>query len=560
MEHARIIIAIVLSFLVFLLYDLLFEPKPVQKPRESPSTAQPQPPAGDTSAKPYTPETARTPESSSDSGTSAATMTAPTRPDRLITVETPFYRAVFSEQGAALKSYLLKEFRESPEEDAPLKEMVPPDLDQGTLRFRFRNNSLPQLENAVYTAESGIDQLDVREQPQTLVFRWVSEQGHVVEKTYRFSPESYMIGLSVSLKNGSDAALQDAPTLSIFDFAQKSRRAIGFEGPSAMISGSVEEFDVDDISEGENFFPGKIQWAGIVDRYFLSAVVPGQVQDAAVRLALPTEKIVTVSYVEPETILATGTQKTFEYRVFFGPKSFRLLSRYNNNLDAAIDFGMFDFLAKPLLWIMNFIYDHLIPNYGVAIILVTLAVKVLLWPLGTKSYKSMSEMKKLQPLIKELREKYKDDRKKMNEETMALYRTYKINPLGGCLPMLVQIPVFLAFYNMLYEAIELRHAPFLLWINDLSAPDRLFRFGFSIPFMEPPYGIPVLTLIMGASMLLQQKMAPPMGDPTQAKMMMLMPVVFTFIFINFSSGLVLYWLVNNLFSIGQQYYVTQKAA
>jgi YidC/Oxa1 family membrane protein insertase len=170
----------------------------------------------------------------------------------------------------------------------------------------------------------------------------------------------------------------------------------------------------------------------------------------------------------------------------------------------------------------------------------------------------MSQMKKLQPLIQEIKEKYGSDRKKINEETMKLYKTYKINPLGGCLPMLVQLPVFLALYRMLYQAIELRHAPFFGWINDLSAPDRLFRFDFSIPFMQPPYGIPVLTLVMGASMLLQQKMSPPMGDPTQAKMMMLMPLVFTFIFINFSSGLVLYWLVNNIISMAQQYYITQK--
>ncbi|HJO63517.1 MAG TPA: membrane protein insertase YidC, partial [Desulfobacterales bacterium] len=154
----------------------------------------------------------------------------------------------------------------------------------------------------------------------------------------------------------------------------------------------------------------------------------------------------------------------------------------------------------------------------------------------------------------------KNDKKKIQQETMALYKTYKINPLGGCLPMVAQIPVFFALYRMLYEAIELRHAPFFGWIHDLSAPDRLFRFGFSIPFMEPPYGIPVLTIIMGASMLLQQRMSPPPGDPAQAKMMMFMPIIFTVIFINFSSGLVLYWLVNNVLSISQQYYVSKKTA
>ncbi len=192
------------------------------------------------------------------------------------------------------------------------------------------------------------------------------------------------------------------------------------------------------------------------------------------------------------------------------------------------------------------------------LIILTILIKIVLWPLGNKSYKSMNEMKKVQPLINEIREKYKNDKKKMNEELMGLYRIYKINPVGGCFPMLLQIPVFFAFYRMLYEAIELRHAPFVGWITDLSAPDRLFPFEQAIPFMDPPYGIPVLTIVMGASMFLQQKMAPPPGDPTQAKMMLLMPIVFTVIFINFSSGLVLYWFVNNILSIAQQYYISKK--
>jgi len=217
-------------------------------------------------------------------------------------------------------------------------------------------------------------------------------------------------------------------------------------------------------------------------------------------------------------------------------------------------------LAKPFVWIMNFLYDNFISNYGVAIIILTLFTKIILWPLGNKSYKSMAEMKKIQPLMAEIKEKHGGDKRKMNEEMVALYKTYKVNPLGGCLPMVVQIPVFFALYRMLYEAIELRHAPFVGWINDLSAPDRLLRFDFSIPFMQAPYGIPVLTIVMGATMLLQQRMSPPPGDPAQAKMMMMMPIVFTVIFINFSSGLVLYWLVNNLLSIGQQYYVSKKFA
>ena len=208
---------------------------------------------------------------------------------------------------------------------------------------------------------------------------------------------------------------------------------------------------------------------------------------------------------------------------------------------------------------MNFLYKF-IPNYGVAIILLTIIIKLLFWPLGSKSYKSMNEMKKIQPLLAGIKEKYSNDKKRMNEEVMGLYKTYKINPLGGCLPMVAQIPVFFALYRMLYETIELRHAPFMFWIKDLSAPDRLFSFAFSIPFMEPPYGIPVLTIIMGATMFIQQKMTPAVGDPTQAKMMMILPFVFTVIFVNFSAGLVLYWLLNNVISILQQYIISRKTA
>jgi YidC/Oxa1 family membrane protein insertase len=201
-----------------------------------------------------------------------------------------------------------------------------------------------------------------------------------------------------------------------------------------------------------------------------------------------------------------------------------------------------------------------IPNYGIAIILLTVLIKLIFWPLGTKSYKSMNEMKKVQPLMQELRAKYKDDKQRMNKEVMGLYKTYKVNPASGCLPMIVQMPIFFALYRMLYQAIELRHAPFFGWISDLSAPDRLFEFSFSIPMMQAPHGLPVLTLVMGASFLLQQKMTPATGDPMQAKMMMMMPIFMTVLFINFPSGLVLYMFVNNIISMGQQYYIQKKFA
>ena len=224
-----------------------------------------------------------------------------------------------------------------------------------------------------------------------------------------------------------------------------------------------------------------------------------------------------------------------------------------HDLDLAVDFGWFDIIAKPMLSLLNFFYSFL-GNYGLAIILVTILTKIVFWPLTRKSYKSMKQMQKLQPQIMKIREKYKGDKTRMNQEVMQLYKTYKVNPMGGCLPMVVQIPVFIAFYKVLGASIELRHAPFMLWIDDLSAPDRL-NIGFHIPYVD---GLPVLTLLMGASMFIQQKMTPTTGDPTQAKMMMMMPIVFTFMFINFPSGLVLYWFVNNLLGIGQQYLTNKR--
>lgn len=339
--------------------------------------------------------------------------------------------------------------------------------------------------------------------------------------------------------------------------AAPQKTSYAFEGPSAYINGELEQIKIKSI-EKQNSYAGNIEWIALQDRYFLTSLLTDVKSDARLVLGA-TKEVLKSKYVHPAIKIEPGKQVTLKHQLFFGPKQIDLLNAAGKGLGNLIDFGMFDILAKPCLQFMNMIYS-VVPNYGLAIILITIIIKIILWPLGYKSYKSMSEMKRVQPLITGIREKYKDDKKKQNEEIMGLYRTYKINPMGGCLPMVVQIPVFFALYRMLYEAIELRHAPFIGWINDLSAPDRLFNFGFSIPFMEPPYGIPVLTLIMGATMFLQQKMSPPMGDPAQAKMMMLMPIVFTFIFINFSSGLVLYWLVNNVLSISQQYYIQKKFA
>jgi YidC/Oxa1 family membrane protein insertase len=545
MEQGRLLIAIVLSVLVFTVWGFFFQdnnPPPQQQ------TAQTQ---SDTTLP------ADKIAAGSHQETAIKEQQLPAfQKSKDLVVNTPFYSVTISDKGAFFKNFVLKQYRESVESDSPNKELITlPNV--GSLHLSFSENSIPELKDAVFLSTVSSDGIDVRDISQEVSFLWTSPAGVAIEKQYTFYPDSYLIDLSVIIKNSSGKLLQDKLELSLTSSFKEAKNSYGFEGPSAFINNTLEQIAVKDIQK-KSVYSGKINWTCLEERYFLSSIVPVVPTDGSIRLSLTNGRLDDV-FVEPEIKLDSGVQRKFQYKIYMGPKSYSILSNLGIGLDKAIHFGFFDILAKPLLWLLNFLHDY-IPNYGLAIIVLTLIIKGILWPLGSKSYKSMSEMKKIQPLMAQIREKYKDDKKKMNEETMALYKTYKVNPLGGCLPMVVQIPVFFALYRMLYEAIELRHAPFIGWITDLAAPDRLLHFSFSVPFMEPPYGIPVLTIIMGATMFIQQKMSPPMGDPMQAKMMMMMPVVFTFIFINFSSGLVLYWLINNIVSISQQYYIQKKYA
>ncbi len=241
-------------------------------------------------------------------------------------------------------------------------------------------------------------------------------------------------------------------------------------------------------------------------------------------------------------VLLPGHSEVFQGVAYLGPKKLETLSAGDSSFEEAIHFGFFHFLAKPLFDVLRF-FNSFIHNYGFSIILLTICIKSIFWPLTHKSYKSMQGMQKLQPEMKRLKEKYADDKQRLNQEMMSFYRDNKVNPLGGCLPILIQIPVFFSLYKVLLDSIELRHAPFIFWISDLSAKD-------------PYYITPI---IMGASMFLQQKLTPTNLDPTQEKVMLMMPVIFTFLFLNFPAGLVIYWLINNLLTILQQLIIRRQA-
>jgi YidC/Oxa1 family membrane protein insertase len=555
MEQTRLLVAIALSFLVFLLWSFAFGPKKPDMPAEQ---AQEESLSGTPGQNP-TPEAAKREavEKQISSEPAQVKEARLSRSARAISVDTPLYRITLTEEGAAVISMVLKDYRETIDADSPNKELIPKEVTGGTVITSFGEDSGSQLERAVFTADQAAETITVQGGPADLRFTFTTADGVRIEKSYRFFPDSYLIDLNITIHNGSDQVIQGPLKVGLRNLATLEEGAYGFQGPSGLINGGLEQVKVKKIAE-QNKLEGKIRWVAIEGQYFMESLISKTPIEGAMLLA-HNDKIIENRLVIGIDAISPGSEQTIAYSIFLGPKSLSVLKAVNNELDRAIDFGWVEVIAKPCLYFMNFIYRY-IPNYGIAIIILTIVTRLIFWPLAQKSYKSMNDMRRLQPLMQEIREKYKDDKARINQETMALYRTYKINPMGGCLPMLIQMPVFFALYRMLYQAIELRHAPFFGWMNDLSAPDRLFHFAFKVPFMNEPYGIPVLTIIMGGTMLLQQKLSPQPGDPMQAKMMMLMPIVFTFIFINFPSGLVLYWLVSNLVSIAQQYYTQKRLA
>lgn len=552
MEQGRLLLAIVLSFAVLFIWSTFFvETPPIQPETDTVSEKT------DETITPKEQQAKSDEAISIDTKTLEKAITGAKEDIKSITINTPLYSATISEKGAVLRNFVLNRYFETVDKDSDKKALIKSDVTGGNIFAAFLNNSISDINNQIFVSNISAETLDVKDEVTSVIFTSVDKEGHVIQKQYSFDPDSYLIGLDIGVKNNAATAINDSMALSLVGTVDDENGGYAFVGPSGLINDDLEQVKIKKIEE-KNLFKGQVKWISIEDRYFMSSIIPAVDPEGSMRLSFQ-DGLIENRIVGKQISIQPGGTETFKYFIFFGPKSMELLSSTGHELSKAVNFGMFDFLAKPCLWFMNKIYS-VIPNYGIAIIILTIFTKILLWPLGSKSYRSMAEMKKLQPLMTELRERYKDDKQRMNKELMSLYKTYKVNPMGGCLPMVLQIPVFFALYRMLYQAIELRHAPFLLWINDLSAPDRLFHFDFSIPFMQPPFGIPVLTIIMGGSMLLQQKMSPPPGDPTQAKMMLFMPIIFTFIFINFSSGLVLYWLTNNLLSIGQQYYVQKKVS
>lgn len=377
-----------------------------------------------------------------------------------------------------------------------------------------------------------------------------THQGLEVTKRFEFRPGQYLVRVSYLVDNTTDREISAGL------FAQIKRddqEALGDKpftlGPQPYLGAALttnesryEKLTFDDIDE-DGAYRAAVDggWIAFLQHYFLSAWVANEDQTNTYYGRKRSDGTYLFGYTAPLQTLNPGSRGEWNTRFFAGPKDQNRLEEIAPNLNLTVDYGFLWWLAVPLFKILDWIHD-VVNNWGVAIILLTVMVKLLLYPLSAASYRSMANMRRVAPQMKRLQERYADDRQKLSQEMMALYKKEKVNPLGGCLPMLLPMPIFIALYWVLFESVELRHAPFMLWIDDLSAMDPYF----------------VLPLLMGASMYVMQLMSPAVGDPMQQRMMRMMPIMFTVLFLFFPAGLVLYWLVNNVLSMAQQWWVMRQ--
>ena len=464
--------------------------------------------------------------------------------EQIETIETPLYRTEISTRGAEIRSWQLKRYLTQSEESVPVELVYSEGQFAGPLSLATSDDEFTKLlQNGVYSVQRDFSVLDEAHPVGHVTLTYNEKaRGLWIQKEFTFHHDSYVVDVVIKSEGFSEEL--DVLLGTNFGIVEWGQGFIGSLGPAWMIGDELEkelpELDEHDKAGAKPHLErsGNVRWAALQDKYFMSVVIP---EEAGGLFAVQElENVVTAGV----RFSASNGQHSHSFRLYAGPKQFDILKDFQIGLEDTIDFGWFIYdswgvvkaVAKPLFLVLRYFYDFT-NNYGIAIILLTVCIKLLFVPLQYKSYKSMQGMQKIQPKVLEVQNKYKDDREKLNKELMKLYKDHKVNPVGGCLPMLLQMPAFISLFNILYMTIDLRQAPFFLWITDLSVPDPFY----------------VLPILMGASMMLQQKIMPTTMDPTQAKMMLILPVFLTFLFLTFPSGLVLYWVTNNVLTITQQF-------
>ncbi|MDR2669105.1 MAG: membrane protein insertase YidC [Desulfovibrio sp.] len=568
MDNRNLAIAIVLCIVIFLGWNFLSykmgwipeEKTPGKAIAPSARSSAPDAPTGSPDAP------AGSPDAVADFAGQSPAPGPASDTGRAVSVETPLYTAVLQSDGGVLRRFTLKGYRTGIGGSAPLVEMVDaPAAAQAPLGILL--DGLATWNGPQWTLTGG--DLTLADGEDGVLTFTADVDGVALRRELAFSASDYVITERLFLASPKPRSVNTAFTLGISSLNTDRKVSVFTSLRHALLGGPQPEpeesqynptriawlqgadFDEEsapaDLAKGTPVLNGA-SWMGVMNNYFLGAVSMDDPAAGAKGRLIGSVYHVLIG--KTGVALRPGEEVLLRSAYFLGPKESGRLAATPNDIGRALDYGFFSVIARPLVRLLVFFHGYT-NNYGLAVILMTMLIKLIFWPLSQKSYKSMNQMKKLQPMMLKIREKYKDDKEAMNREVMQLYKTYKVSPAGGCLPIVVQIPVFFGLYQGLLNAIELRHSPFIAtlpfsdipWLADLASPD---------PWLITP-------LTMGATMFLQQKMSPSSADPTQARIMMLMPLIFTVLFLNFPAGLVVYWLVNNVISIGQQWWQLRRA-
>ena len=537
----RVVVFLILSLGIILGFDVFLkqmgwfpEPPPAEDSTvTSPSSSEQKPAPAHVEGQNSSPPGVTTPTQSGQKSYAPSSAPAPSIMEQTVTVETDLVRIGLSNRGGVIQSLELKRYHTSPPDVKPVQLVYQGGKFKGPLSITVANPDIDKtFREGLYRIEKDFTNLDAGHPVGHVTMQFQDPVTHLgVEKRLTFHHDSYMVDVAVSIEGINEPYEIGLGTN--FGIVEWGDGFIGLIGSASRVDDKIDK----DTPEKELELKGSVQWVALQDKYFISVMMPKQGEAVLVKTEVP--KVVSAGVRMP----ASGAASSVALQLYAGPKEYDTLRSLNVGLEDMIDFGWFIYgswtfvkaVAKPIFYVLRFIHDY-IPNYGITIILLTVGIKLLFVPLQYKSYKSMKMMKAIQPKIAAVQEKYKGDRDRLNKELMKLYREQKVNPLGGILPMFLQMPVFIALFNVLYMSIDLRQAPFMLWVTDLSVQDPFY----------------VLPIIMGATMFIQQKITPNTMDPTQAKIMLILPIGMTFLFINFPAGLVLYWMTNNILTITQQ--------
>jgi YidC/Oxa1 family membrane protein insertase len=579
MEQRNLIVAIALSLAIMLGFNYFYEiPRQKAQQQASPIAATDSQTGAPSVAAPPVPGTATTapPAAGSVPTAGAPAAAGQTRAQILaatprVRIDTPRVAGSISLVGGRIDDVTLRDYHETVDPTSPTVTLFnPPGMSDAYYGdFGWVAGSPSVAVPGADTRWTADQQTLSPEHPVTL--SWDNGQGLRFIRQYAID-QNYMITVAQRVENGGSA------DVTLFPYGLISRTGtpptlgyyILFEGMIGMIQGTLHEEKYTDLQkQGTKTDPTTGGWLGITDKYWLSALVPDQSEAVQTRFAYSKSDGADkyqADFLGDAHELKPGSAVEATTRLFAGAKEVRLLQAYERDLgiqrfDYAVDWGWFFFLTKPIFQLLDWFY-HQVGNFGIAILLLTLSVKILFFPLANRSYRMMSKMKKLAPKMAEMKEKYGDDRAKINQEMMGLYKKEKVNPLSGCLPILLQIPVFFSLYKVLFVTIEMRHAPFYGWIHDLSEPDptNIFTLFGLVPWHAPDMlHLGLWPLIMGATMFLQQRLNPTPTDPVQAKVFMFMPLMFMVMLAKFPSGLVIYWAWNNTLSVAQQWVIMRRS-